>query len=95
MALPIGYQRIIESYIPVAVKPYLQPMTVPGTSRSYISTGFLMNGPILYGATMTPYFVAPRDPWSIQAPLTAPVYFGSNRVFSGQSPSRGIYTGVK
>lgn len=96
MTLPVNYQRLIESYQPIAAKPYLQPLVVPKTSRYWFATGFRINGVIPYNATIVPYWNAPRDPWSIQRQLTAPIYVNaSTRVFSGQSPNRGIYTGVK
>lgn len=94
--LPPNYQRLIESWQPVAVKPYLQAMAIPSTSRYWFCASMQMNGVIPYGLSMVPYWVAPRDPWSIQRPLTAPVWYaGSTRVYSGQAPSRGIYTGVR
>lgn len=92
--LKSNFQRLIESWQLVEVKPYLQPLVVPKTSRYVISTPLRMNGVIPYGVTISDYWTNSKR-YSGTIPV-APVNVGvSNRVFSGQAPNRGIYTGVK
>lgn len=96
MTLPPNYQNLIESWQPVAGKPYLQPLVVPKTSRYDFWQGFRINGVIPYNMCTWTTWISPRVPWSIQKPLIAPPYISaSTRVFVGKSPNRGIYTGVK
>ena len=94
--LPDNYKILLESYQEQAARPYLQPLVVPKTSRSFYWSGFLMNGVIPYNMCMVPYFEAPSTPWSRQQPLVAPVVpYGTNNIYSGQANKSGIYTGVK
>lgn len=91
-----NFQRIIESYSSIPTKPYLQPLAVPKAPRFWYWSGILMQGVIPYGMSQVAYWSAPREPWSVQKPLVAPVNINhSTAIFSGQAPTRGIYTGVK
>lgn len=93
MTLPPNYQSIIESFRPIATKPYLQALAIPISPMYRYWSGILMQGVIPYNMSMVPYFSAPRELSSIQP--VAPVRYGSNRIFSGSAPVRGVYTGVK
>lgn len=54
-----------------------------------------MNGVIPYAQTTLSYYAAPKSNLSIQQPLTFQPLYGTNRVYAGQAPVDGIYTGVK
>ena len=92
--LPQLYQRL-GTYAPIMRKPRLEPAVVPQAPRSYAWRGIITAGMIPYGHTMVEFYYAPKPQFSARGQGSAYTQYQTNRVFVGEAPTRGVYTGVK
>ena len=92
--LPKIYQ-LLGSYSPIIVKPRLEPTIVPKTSRAMIWHGYDTAGIRPYPDTMLDFYYAPKPQTSGNGQGAAAAAIPGTRVFVGQAPIKGVYTGVK